>query len=199
MTPQAQSGSSLAAAAAARPEVTAGSVCAHLAHSFQVQPTEVALLRLEDEVLRFPFPRELVHIGCIPLNGPAVAARTARSQRAELLNNFFATPHWSVFENVRLHEDKDKARMPIQKLMSVPIIGTDEIVLGVVQISRKAATREEAGPDFSFGDLQRLKLAAAEIARVMLQVSAPERRPGQKLCFGNHRPAIKPASERAGG
>jgi hypothetical protein len=199
MTPKLQSGNGLAATAA-RPAVTAESVCAHLAKSFQVQPTEVALLRLEGETLRFLYPRQLAQVGSIPLNGAAVAARTARCQRAELLNDFYATPHWSIFENVRLHEDRNKAPKPIQKLMSVPIVGENDAVLGVVQISRKGETREQAGPDFGFSDLQRLKLAAAEIARVMLHLLASERSPGQKLCFGQqHGAPAAPRSERSGG
>lgn len=166
-------------------------VCANLATHFQVRPMEVALLRLEAEALRFCLPRELTHIGSIPLNSTAVAARTARTQRAELFNNFAATIHWSIFETVRLQEDRNRDPMPIQKLMSAPVIAESGAVLGVLQISRKGATRQEAGPDFGPDDLVRLKLAAAEIAPAMLQLAMPNRTPGQRLCFEKH-PAPQP-------
>jgi hypothetical protein len=52
---------------------------------------------------------------------------------------------------------------PIQKLMSVPIMGPDLIVLGVLQISRKALDPRFA-QDFSREDLHDLELAAGVLA-----------------------------------
>ncbi len=183
-------------AAATTTVVTTETVCANLATRFRVRPTEVALLRLEAEALRFCLPCELTHIGSIPLNSTAVAARTARTQRAELFNNFAGTIHWSIFETVRLQEERTKDPLPIQKLMSAPVIADSGAVLGVLQISRKGATPQEAGPDFGSDDLLRLKLAAAEIAPAMLQLAMPGRNPGQKLCFEQASCGATPAPVR---
>lgn len=154
-------------ATSTRSLITPNAVCSQLAKVFDVRPAEVALLRRDGEFLRFIFPQELAQIGSIPINGSAVAARTARSRRAELSNEFVKVRHGSVFESVRLQQD---APMTIQKLMSVPIIAEGDMVVGVVQISRKGATRQAAGPDFRPDDLQRLKQTAAEIASVLLPV-----------------------------
>ncbi|MBZ5566838.1 MAG: GAF domain-containing protein [Acidobacteriia bacterium] len=185
MTTRNQTQEGLEAITATRPLLTPESVCYHLAELFKVRPTEVGLLQMQGAVLRFVFPRELAHVGSIPLNSNAVAARIARTQRAELFNDFVKVPHWSIFESVRLHDAEKTAPMVIQKLMSAPIVARSGVVVGVLQISRKGATRQEAGPDFGADDLQRLKLAAAQIAPIMLLLTVPDQMPRQKLSFCN--------------
>jgi hypothetical protein len=88
MTMGKQTREGLEAETATRPSVTVEAICSKLADCFQVRLTEIGLLRLEALALRFIFPRELVDAGSIPLNSTAVAARTARSRRAELFNQF---------------------------------------------------------------------------------------------------------------
>ena len=167
MTTGNPTGEALGAVAATRPLVTPELVCSQLADCFKVCLTEVGLLRLENAVLQFIFPRELAHIGPIPLNSNAVAARTARSRHAELFNQFVGIPHWNIFERIRLHEAAKDAPTVIQKLMSAPIIAKNGAVVGVLQISRKGATHHAAGLDFQHEDLQRLVLAASNIAHVL--------------------------------
>jgi hypothetical protein len=177
----------LEAETATRPSVTLEAICSKFVDCFQVRLTEIGLLRLEASALRFVFPRELVHAGSIPLNSNAVAARTARSRRAELFNQFVGIPHWSIFERIRLHEAEKDAPTVIQKLMSAPIIATNGAVIGVIQISRKGATPHAAGPDFKREDLQRLVLAASDIAQVLPLLAMPDRRvPFHKLKFCTH-------------
>ena len=55
------------------------------------------------------------------------------------------------------------APSPIQKLMSVPIMGQDSVVVGVIQISRKGLDPKYA-KDFSREDLHDLELAAGLLA-----------------------------------
>src|ERR1700730_13354157 len=81
--------------------VTPMDACMILAKVFHVQYTEVALLRLEDGLLRFIFPEHLRTSGAIPISSSAVAAHTALSKKAEIFNNFARVKHASIFEAVK--------------------------------------------------------------------------------------------------
>jgi hypothetical protein len=76
-------------------------LCAELAKLFGVRRTEVGMLRVEGDLLRFLYPTELQSAGCIPLSGSAVAARTAVTKKGERFNNFATVAHRTVFELVR--------------------------------------------------------------------------------------------------
>src|SRR5882762_2534268 len=123
------------------PGATARDVCIVLAKVFRVQDSEVALLKLEEGLLRFMFPEHLRTTGAIPLSSKAVAAHTAMSKKAEIFNNFARVKHASIFETIKpgaTESSEAAAPSPIQKLMSVPILDRDSTVVGVIQISRKA-------------------------------------------------------------
>jgi GAF domain-containing protein len=146
--------------------VSALDICMVLAKIFRVQYTEVALMRLEGGLLRFVFPEYLRTTGAIPLSSKAVAAHTALSKKAEIFNNFARVKHASIFETIKPDAgDSDQAipPSPIQKLMSVPIMDSDSVVVGVIQISRKALDSKLA-QDFSREDLHDLELAAGLLA-----------------------------------
>jgi GAF domain-containing protein len=146
--------------------VSALDICIVLAKIFQVQSTEVALLRLEGGLLRFVFPEYLRTTGAIPLSSKAVAAHTALSKKAEIFNNFARIKHARIFETIKNSAaDSQEPAMPspIQKLMSVPIVDRDSVVVGVIQISRKALDSKFA-KDFSREDLHDLELAAGLLA-----------------------------------
>jgi hypothetical protein len=136
-----------------------------LAKVFHVQSTEVALLRLENGLLRFMFPEHLRTTGSIPLSSKAVAAHTALSKKAEIFNNFAKVKHASIFETIKPGGTDSEAPLPapIQKLMSVPILDRHSNVLGVIQISRKGLDPRFA-PDFSREDLHDLETAAGVLA-----------------------------------
>lgn len=142
-------------------------IAQELAKRFHVQPDEVAILALvhNRQLLRFVLPEKLRPVGTIPLNSTsALATRTARDQRAEVLNNFPAVRHASVFEGVPLGREQGEM---IQKIMSVPII-LEKRVLGVVQVCRKGHTPGDAGPDFSTTDLKDLFSLSAPLAKFLL-------------------------------
>jgi GAF domain-containing protein len=146
--------------------VTPMDVSMVLAKVFRVQYTEVALLRLQDGLLRFMFPEHLRTTGAIPLSSKAVAAHTALSKKAEIFNNFAKVKHASIFETIKPGSEESSEPAPpapIQKLMSVPIMDRDSNVLGVIQISRKGLDPRFA-PDFSREDLHDLELAAGVLA-----------------------------------
>jgi len=144
--------------------------CAELSRIFRLQPAEIALMRVEKDVLNFLFPVELKAAGFIPLSSSkAVAARTAITRKVELFNNFVIVQHANVFETIRLttlgQSDEPGANV-IQKLMSTPIIDAKHEVLGVLQVCRKGTTQEGAGSDFTLNDLQNLELAAKAIGKL---------------------------------
>lgn len=148
-------------------DVTPRQVCGVLAKMFQVQQTEVALLRLDGGLLQFIYPDELRTAGSIPLSSSSIAAHTAISKKSEIFNNFARVKHASIFETVKLgaSEGVDTSQpLPIQKLMSAPVVDENAKVLGVIQISRKGSEASYAGADFSREDLHELEMAAGILA-----------------------------------
>jgi hypothetical protein len=148
-------------------DVTPRQVCNVLAKIFQVQQTEVAILRLDRGLLQFIYPDELRTVGSIPISSSSIAAHTAISKKSEIFNNFARVKHASIFETIKLgsSEGVDTSEpLPIQKLMSAPVVDENAKVLGVIQISRKGSEASYAGADFSREDLHELELAAGILA-----------------------------------
>ena len=176
-------------------------LCAELAKLFNVRCTEVGVLRLEGELLRFLYPAELHSAGSIPISGSAVAARTAAAKRAELFNNFANVPHRSVFERIRLKDPelKNADHPRIQKLMSAPILGEQDEVLGVVQVSRKGASPGEAGPDFTDLELQELERTARRVAALRPEILlADPKKPRWRLELQNEQKKNPKVDRRRG-
>jgi hypothetical protein len=126
-----------------------------LAKLFAVDADEVAILKLMPKFksLKFVIPEKFTLVGTIPLTSTtALAARTARDRKPELVNNFSTARHANVFEAVPLGRDPNEL---IQKIMSAPIMDGTR-VHGVVQISRKARSLSQAGADFTQKDLRTL-------------------------------------------
>jgi hypothetical protein len=131
---------------------------------FSVEHHEVAIFILSDDgrFLKFVVPEKLQAVGQIPLtSNNSLAARTARDKRPEIINHFSVVPHASVFEAVPLEEERRGD--PIQKIMSAPIM-LEKKLIGVMQISRKAATAAQAGPDFTATQLRELKTVSDTVA-----------------------------------
>ena len=122
-------------------DVTPRQVCGVLAKMFQVQQTEVALLRLDRGLLQFVYPDELRTAGSIPISSSSIAAHTAISKKSEIFNNFARVKHASIFETVKLgaSEGVDTSEpLPIQKLMSAPVVvakGRNYLALRIRQIA----------------------------------------------------------------
>ena len=149
---------------------TPAGICEAIAKVFAIRPTEVGLLAVEGEHLKFLFPAELQSVGVIPLESSAVAARCATDRKALLFNRFPMVPHHSVFERIRLNDAKPLSELPdpIQKLMSAPIVGADGVLLGVVQVCRKGMTPAIAGADFTGNDLRMLERVAKRVSTMMM-------------------------------
>ncbi len=137
-----------------------------IAKLFQVQGDEVALLQLlpAGRALKFVLPIKLQVVGTIPLSSTtALAARTARDRRADIVNTFATARHASVFEGIPLGRSEAGS---IQKIMSAPILQGDTVA-GVVQISRKGNSAGESGPDFTSRDLSELQGLNHLLGRVL--------------------------------
>ena len=156
---------------------SAETACSKLAQILHVARNEIALFRLEKNSLRFIYPNELRAAGTIPLSSSAVAARTAVTRTALLSNSFARVRHVSLFESVKIRGDEasDEADpMPIQKILSAPMIASGNTVVGVIQISRKGLDPSLAGSDFTTEDLNLLERAAELLAKMpFMQEGAP--------------------------
>jgi hypothetical protein len=146
--------------------------CVELSKIFGVRPNEVALLRLENGLLKFLCPFELSTAGSIPISSSsAVAAHTAVTKKIELFNNFTRVKHASIFESIKPGGEQgdggegELRPATIQKLMSAPILDQTERVLGVIQICHKGFDLASAGPDFTLDDLQQLEVAAKALSK----------------------------------
>ena len=146
---------------------TANQVAVALAKNFALKDGEVALMRITGggRQLEFVVPEELSKIGTLPLTSTSsVAVRAARDGRPEVINNFPNVKHPTVFEAVPMAKG---SRNPIQKIISVPVMGEDGPI-GVIQISRKGKSADDAGPDFAPKDLAEIKQVAQAIAHTFV-------------------------------
>jgi hypothetical protein len=171
-------------------------MCALLATLFEVRVTEVGLLRVIDQTLRFVHPTELQSAGYIPLSSSAVAARTAVGKIPELFNQFASVPHHTFFETVKLkaREADEPTHQTIQKLMSAPILDEGNETIGVVQVSRKGISRAAAGADFTMDDLDSLERVARRVAYLLPEIlHVKPREQGATLTFIGHGDAKKRA------
>jgi hypothetical protein len=127
-----------------------------IAAIFRLKADEVAILEIAPpgKLLRFVIPAQLRAVGTIPLSSTsALAARTVRTRRAEVVNNFHSFPHATVFEGVPMGRRYDES---IHKIVSAPILSENRVI-GVVQLCRKGISLLDAGPDFAASDLAELK------------------------------------------
>lgn len=162
-------------------------ICNTVAKIFAVKPTEVGLLMVDGEFLKFLFPMELQAAGVIPLASSAVAARSASLKQAVLFNRFPHVPHHTVFEQIKLSDTQPLSELPdpIQKLMSAPIVGENGLAIGVLQVSRKGMTPGIAGPDFTGADLRTLERVARRVASMMPELVPARQTPQNSSRFLN--------------
>jgi len=140
--------------------------------AFAVKTDEVAILLLtaDGKHLRFVSPRKFAELGTIPVTKrDSIAVNILGKRVGEALNNVPMVKHVAFFESVKLRDRP----VPIQKMITVPILLADEAV-GVAQISRKGETPAEAGSDFSGADVKIAQEMFQEVAPFLLG-ARPER------------------------
>ena len=154
-------------------QISLGAVAERIAKSLGVRVDEVAILNVSQRWrhLHFLVPKALKNVGYIPLSSnSALAARTARESRPEIVNDFPNVRHVTVFEGVKTGADAAEA---IQKIISAPIL-VDGRVVGVIQVSRKSSHALHSGRDFTADDLGRV-LALCKPLGKLLQYFCPEK------------------------
>src|SRR5262249_14468033 len=147
-------------------EVSLPSIAERIAKILNVKAEEVAILAVSAKWrhLHFLVPQALKNVGFIPLSSPsALAARTARENRAEVNNHFPETRHASVLEGVKAETLSAEA---IQKIISAPIVHGDKVV-GVIQISRKGISPAAAGPDFTSEDMNKVTALCRPLGKLI--------------------------------
>jgi hypothetical protein len=148
------------------PQISFSSVAERIAKALLVRTDEVAILGVSNRWrhLYFIVPKALKNVGFIPLSSKsALAARTTRDSRPEIINDFSSTKHASVFEGVKLTGEGAET---IHKIISAPILSGDRVV-GVIQISRKGATPKVAGPDFTSDDLGKVLALCKPLGKLL--------------------------------
>jgi hypothetical protein len=108
------------------------------------------------------------NLGFIPLSSTsAIAARTARESRPDIINNFASVRHATVFEGVKIGGESSEL---IQKMISAPILSGDKVV-GVIQVSRKGPNLSIAGPDFSADDLGKVLALCKPLGKLLQHIT----------------------------
>jgi hypothetical protein len=151
-------------------EVSLPAIAERIAKNLGVKTDEIAILGVSNRWrhLHFLVPQALKNVGFIPLSSTsALAARTARDSRGEINNNFAAVRHATVFEGVKAAAVSGES---IQKIISVPIL-CDAKVVGVMQVSRKASSATEAGPDFTADELQKVVALCRPMGKLVRHLS----------------------------
>jgi len=161
---------SLKSGDASNQELSITALAERIANNLHVKADEVAILAVSGKWrhLYFLAPQALRNVGHIPLSSTsALAARTVRDSRPEIVNNFATVRHASVFEGVK---DESLNASAIQRIISAPILA-DGKVIGVIQISRKAVAVAEAGAEFTADDLGKLLAICKPLGKLMQHVA----------------------------
>jgi GAF domain-containing protein len=150
-------------------QISLSSVADRIAKNLAVRSDEVAILAVSNRWrhLHFVVPEALKNVGFVPLSSKsALAARTTRESRPEIINDFITVKHASVFEGVKVAAETAEV---IQKIISAPILTGDRVV-GVIQISRKGAIPQIAGPDFTSDDLGKVLALCKPLGKLLQRV-----------------------------
>jgi len=148
-----------------RLEIVAHELAAH----FAVKPHEVGLFKFDSAGRTAAFvwpPQQLANTLKIPVKlfNTALVSTTAQQLRGSIDNAFAQTPHLHMFEQALTEREH---RLPLQKVMTAPGLKEDRLQW-IIQISRKGHTRDEAGPDFTAEELNRLETVAGCLATLPL-------------------------------
>jgi hypothetical protein len=155
---------------ASNQELSIPAPAARIAKTLLVKSDEVAILVVceKSRHLYFLVPRALRNVGHIPLSSTsALAARKVRDSRPEIVNNFAAVRHASGFEGVK---DESLKASAMQRIISAPALAEGKVI-GVIQISRKAAAIAEAGPECTSDQLGKLLAICKPLGKLMQHVA----------------------------
>lgn len=152
-------------------KISLSGIAERIARNLGVKAEEVAIMGVSNKWrhLHFLVPESLKQVGFIPISSTtAVAAKTARESRPDIINNFASVRHATVFEGVKTGNETAEV---IQKLISAPILTGDKVV-GVIQVSRRGATSKSAGPDFSADDLGSILALCKPLGKLLRHITS---------------------------
>lgn len=158
---------------AAISQISLTGIAERIARNLGVKAEEIAIMGVSNKWrhLHFLVPESLKQVGFIPLSSTsAVAARTARESRPDIINNFASVRHATVFEGVKISNETVEV---IQKMISAPILSGDKVV-GVIQVSRKGPNARSAGPDFTADDLGSILALCKPLGKLLRHITAEE-------------------------
>jgi hypothetical protein len=156
--------------AEAMAQISLTSIAHRIAKNVGVKPDEIALMGVSTRWrhLHFLVPESLKQVGFIPLSSTsAIAAKTARESRPDIINNFAHIRHATVFEGVKIGGESSEL---IQKMISAPILSGDKVV-GVIQVSRKGSNAKNAGPDFDADDLGKILALCRPLGKLLQRIA----------------------------
>jgi hypothetical protein len=157
--------------ATAASEISLPLIAEKIAKILSVRKDEIGILAVSSRWLHLYFlvPEALRNVGFIPLSSTsALAARTARDSRPEIDNNFSASRHAAVFEGVKISGEPGET---IQKIISAPILAGGKVI-GVIQVSRKAASPAAAGSDFTADELGKILALCKPLGKLLQHIAA---------------------------
>jgi GAF domain len=159
--------------ATATSQISLTSIAQRIAKNLGVRPDEIALMGVSNRWrhLYFLVPESLKQVGFIPLSSTsAIAARTARESRPDIINNLASVRHATVFEGVKISGETSEL---IQKMISAPILSGEKVV-GVIQVSRKGPSARDSGPDFTADDLGKVLALCKPLGKLLQRISGED-------------------------
>ncbi len=150
-------------------------IASFLAERFAVSQAEIALLLLRpnQKVLRFAHPLEHFkgQTNLIPVNSPGIATSVVRSARGVIYNDMSQVAHLDIYEWIPTGREKPKE---IQKMIAAPLTLGGGEVIGLVEVSRKGKTPQEAGSNFTPEELTQLTQIGAAVAPWIRRFTPPD-------------------------
>lgn len=141
-----------------------------IAEQLKVKPDEVAIMLLNatGQTLMFVWPPPLFAGGAaFPANHKtAIASIVLATLKGKVDNKISESKHLKFYESVM---GMQTSKLPIQKMVALPLFSGDK-KLGVVEVSRKGKTPEEAGPNFTPEDAQALVVLCKEASPLIGQL-----------------------------
>jgi hypothetical protein len=137
--------------------------------NFDLQADEVAVLLTDKDnmVMSFAYPEHLVNAGMIPISSPdAFAARVFKMNKGLIENNFNQMKHLHLFEYIKGPGEKVRK---IWKMMST-VLRAGDLKFGIIELSRKGESPDEAGEDFTHENLEFLEETIAAFAPYLSKV-----------------------------
>jgi hypothetical protein len=141
-----------------------------VASVLNVKPDEVAIMLLNatGQTLVFVWPPPLYdsHAAFPANHKTAIASAVLSSLKGKVDNKVAESKHLKFYELVT---GMQTSKLPIQKMVALPLFHGEK-KLGVVEVSRKGKTPEEAGPNFTPEDAQALVALCKEASPLVSQL-----------------------------